>query len=354
MQVDERRTIGRSNFALPRFGLGTNPLGGIHDAISAETAAATVERCWDLGVRFYDTAPVYGYGNAERAVGEVLRDKPREEFVLTTKVGRLLLSDGPPEHEDTMVLWEGERLYKGVDANVRPYFDFSYDGVMRSLEASRERTGIDRFDLVHIHDPDLYPDEAIDGAFRALAELREQGVISGVGCGMNQWELLADLATRADFDCFLLAGRYTLLDHSALDTLLPVCAQRGISIINGGVYNSGLLSHPDPGSIGEVDRSAAGITSWADNVTYNYVPAEREVIDRAAALHAVCQSFDVPLRAVALQFSLHHEVVASVLMGPRSPEQAEDNVAMLTTPVPAALYAELKERGLLPAQAPTP
>jgi len=354
MDVTQRRPVGGTGIELPQLGLGTNPLGGIHDAIPPDVAVATVERAWDLGVRFFDTAPVYGYGNAERAVGAALRSKPRDDYVLTTKVGRLLLPDGPPEREDTMVLWQGERLYKGADPSLRPYFDFSYDGVMRSLEASQQRTGIERFDVVHIHDPDLYPDEAIDGAFQGLAKLRDEKIISAIGCGMNQWELLADFAARAEFDCFLLAGRYTLLDQSAAARLLPLCAELGIAIINGGVYNSGLLSHPDPAAIGEVDRSSAGIATWADNVTYNYIPADRDVIARAARLREVCTSHGVPLRAVALQFSLHHDAVAAVLMGPRSPQQAEDNVEMFSIEVPDAVWGDLKDRGLLPADVPAP
>ncbi|MCA9909606.1 MAG: aldo/keto reductase, partial [Anaerolineae bacterium] len=310
-------------------------------------------KCWELGIRFYDVAPVYGYGFAERVVGDILRDKPRDEFVLTTKVGRLLLTDGPAEREDVMVLWEGEQLYKGTDP-VKPYFDFSYDGVMRSIEASQKRTGIERFDALHIHDPDLYPDEALDSAFKALDQLRREGTIKAVGCGMNQWEMLADFARRADFDCFLLAGRYTLLDQGALAKLLPVCEEKGISIINGGVYNSGILSHPDPGGISGVSKSADAIESWKDNVTYNYVPAEADIIQRAAKLKAVCDRYNVPLRAAALQFSLHHPAVATVIMGPRSPEHVADNVAMMQVEIPNNLWAELKHEGLLPQAAPTP
>jgi len=344
--------IGSTDVEVTLMGVGTNPLGGLHEAIAHDEAVATIERCWDLGIRYFDAAPVYGYGKAETIVGEVLSTKPREEFVFETKVGRLLMDDGPAEREDVMVLWEGEQLYRGTDA-VKPYFDFTYDGVMRSLDDSHRRTGLDRFDIVHIHDPDLYPDEAIEGGFRALDQLRSEGTIGAVGCGMNQWEMLAEFAKRGRFDCFLLAGRYTLLDHSALESLLPICEEMGISVIAGGVYNSGILAHPDPGSIGEVSRGPDGFSVWKDNVTFNYVPAERSIIDQAARIKTVCDRHDVPLMAAALQFPLLHRAVATVLIGPRSPSHVDSNVAMLNFEIPSDLWAELKAEALLPSEAPT-
>jgi len=345
--------IGSTDVEVTLMGVGTNPLGGLHEEIAHDEAIATIERCWDVGLRYFDAAPVYGYGKAEMLVGEVLAAKPRDEFVFETKVGRLLMEDGPDDHEDVMVLWEGERLYRGTGA-VKPYFDFTYDGVMRSIADSHERTGLDRFDIVHIHDPDLYPDEAIDGAFRALDQLRSDGTIGAVGCGMNQWEMLEDFANRARFDCFLLAGRYTLLDHTAVESLLPVCEKMGISVIAGGVYNSGILAHPDPGSIGEVSRGPDGFSDWKDNVTFNYVPAERSVIEQAARIKDVCDRHGVPLMAAAIQFPLHHPAVATVLIGPRSPDQVDGNVEMLNFEIPADLWAELKAEGLLTNEVPTP
>lgn len=346
-------TLGRTAVAIPQLGIGTNPLGGLHAEIPHAVARATIETAWRTGVRYYDVAPVYGYGYAERIVGEVLRDKPRSEYSLTTKVGRLLLEDGPPDREDTMVLWQGERLYKGTGA-VKPYFDFSYDGVMRSLQASRERLGIDSFDALHIHDPDLYPDEALDGAYRALDELKRSGEIGAIGVGVNTWQVLAEFARRAAFDCFLLAGRYTLLDQSALPELLPLCVEKGISIIAGGVYNSGILSHPDPGTISGVSSDAAAIETWKDNVTFNYVPADAEIIARAAALQTVCDRHGVPLMAAAIQFPMHHPAVAAVVTGPRSPEHVVVNNEMFRYPIPNELWAEMKQEKLLPQEAPTP
>jgi D-threo-aldose 1-dehydrogenase len=225
---------------------------------------------------------------------------------------------------------------------------------MRSVEDSQKRTGIERFDALHIHDPDFYPEEALDGAFKALDQLRREGTIKAVGCGMNQWEVLAQFARRADFDCFLLAGRYTLLDQSALAELLPVCQERGISIINGGVYNSGILAHPDPASLRPVSSAADAIGSWTSNVTYNYVPAEQAVIDRVVGIKAICDRHSVPLMAAAIQFSLHHPAVACVLMGPRDASQAMSNIEMFRVDIPNDLWAEMKHEGMLPADAPTP
>lgn len=353
MDPTRRVRLGRTSVEVSQLGLGTNPLGGMYEPVSPETAAAVVDRAYDAGIRFFDTAPVYGYGNAERNVGAALAKHPRGDYVLTTKVGRLLLTDGPAEREDVMVLWEGEQLYKGTE-DVRPYFDFSYDGAMRSVEDSLRRAGTDRFDLLHIHDPDLYPEEALDGAFKALDKLRSEGTIGGIGAGSNQWEVLATLARRADFDCFLLAGRYTLLDQTGLDELLPLCVERDIAIIAGGVYNSGILSHPDPGSIAGVRSDSAAIGSWTANVTYNYVPAEGEVIARAGRIKEICDSHGVPLMAAAIQFPMHHPAVPVVLMGPRTPEQVDGNIEVFSFAIPDALWSDLKSAGILRPDAPTP
>lgn len=353
MRHTNKARIGSTNVEVTIMGVGTNPLGGLHEDIPAEEAVATIERCWEVGIRYFDTAPVYGYGKAEIAVGRGLAGKPRDAYVLETKVGRLLLESGPDGREDVMVLWEGERLYRGT-SNVKPYFDFSYDGVMRSIEDSQKRMGIERFDILHIHDPDLYPDEALDGAFKALDELRTAGIIGAIGCGMNQWEMLADFANRASFDCFLLAGRYSLLDQTALDVFLPRCEEKGISVIVGGVYNSGILAHPDPGSIGDISSAPSAFSDWKDNVTFNYVPADRTVIDQAARLKDVCDRHDVPLMAAAIQFPLHHPAVASVLIGPRSVDHVDGNVAAMNHEIPSDLWAEMKHESLLPEHAVTP
>jgi D-threo-aldose 1-dehydrogenase len=216
-------------------------------------------------------------------------------------------------------------------------FDFSYDGVLRSVEESLARLGLDRIDILHIHDPDEHYEAALTGAYRALDRLRAEGTIRAVGAGMNQAEMLVRFARAADFDCFLLAGRYTLLDQSGLAELLPLCAERGIAIIIGGVYNSGVLADPH-----------------GDGATFNYRPAGMRLLERARRLDAVCARFGVPLKAAAIQFPLGHPAVSVVLNGARSVAELEENAAMFRTPIPPELWAALKAEGLLPEGVPVP
>lgn len=239
--------------------------------------------------------------------------KPRNEFVLATKVGRLLRADAPPDPSQS---------YKGVPP-VNPIFDFSYDGVMRSVEESLDRLGLDRIDILHIHDPDAHFSEAVAGAYRALDRLRSEGSIKAVGAGMNQAEMLVRFAREANFDCFLLAGRYTLLDRRGAVELLPLCVKRGIAIIAGGVFNSGILADPTPGT------------------TFDYRPAPAELVQRAAHLKSVCAGQGVELKAAAIQFPLLHPAVASVLTGCRSVAEVEENVRMFRAPIPHALWQQL-------------
>lgn len=322
----DRVRLGRTRVTVTRLGLGTAPLSGLYRAVTEKDAMATLERAWELGIRFFDTAPLYGYGLGETRTGAVLGPKPRDQYALATKVGRLLRAGAPPEPG---------QVFFGTPA-VNPVFDFSYDAVMRSVEESRERLGIERLDVLHIHDPDSHFAEALSGAYRALDELRSAGVIGAVGAGMNQAAMLTRFAREADFDCFLLAGRYTLLDQAALDELLPTCVERGISIIAAGVYNSGILAEPKPGT------------------HYNYRPAPQELVGRAQRIQAVCERHGVPLRAAAVQFPLGHPAVQTVVLGCRSVEQVEDSVRMFETPIPVALWEELKAENLLRKEAPTP
>jgi D-threo-aldose 1-dehydrogenase len=295
------------------LGLGSAPLGGLFTQVSDDEAHRVVETAWQAGVRFYDTAPLYGHGLAEKRFGEVLRTKPRDEFVLATKVGRLLRADAAPEPG---------QAFAGVPP-VNPVFDFSYDGVMRSVEESLERLGLDRVDVLHIHDPDDHYEEAVAGAYRALDRLRAEGTIRAVGAGMNQSEMLVRFAREANFDCFLLAGRYTVLDRGGARELLPLCVERGIAIIAGGVFNSGVLANPRPGS------------------TFNYKAAPADVVKRAQQLAAVCERHGVDLKAAAIQFPLRHPAVASVLTGCRSVAEVEENVRMFQTSVADDLWREL-------------
>ncbi len=278
-----------------------------------DEAHRVVEAAWQAGIRFFDTAPLYGHGLAEQRLGAVLRAKPREEFVLATKVGRLLRGDAPPEPGQS---------YKGVPP-VNPIYDFSYDGVMRSVEESLARLGLDRVDVLHIHDPDEHFEDALAGAYRALDRLRAEGTIKAVGAGMNQAEMLVRFAREADFDCFLLAGRYTLLDRIGAAELLPLCVEKSIAIIAGGVFNSGILANPSPGA------------------TFNYRQAAPELVQRALRMQQICTRHGVELKAAAIQFPLRHPAVASVLTGCRSVREVEENVRMFQTPVPSALWDEL-------------
>jgi len=281
--------------------------------VADDEAHRVVEAAWQAGIRFFDTAPLYGHGLAEQRLGAVLRAKPREEFVLATKVGRLLRADAPPEPG---------QAYKGVPP-VNPTYDFSYDGVMRSVEESLARLGLDRVDVLHIHDPDEHFEEALAGAYRALDRLRAEGTIRAVGAGMNQAEMLVRFGREADFDCFLLAGRYTLLDRTGAAELLPLCVEKSIAIIAGGVFNSGILANPRPGT------------------TFNYQQAPPELVDRALRMEEICARHGVELKAAAIQFPLRHPAVASVLTGCRSVREVEENVRMFQAPIPSSLWDEL-------------
>ncbi len=298
---------------MTRLGLGTAPLGGLFEAVTDEEAHRVIEAAWQAGIRFFDTAALYGFGLSEARLGAVLGTKPRGEFVLSTKVGRLLRAGAPAEPGQA---WKGT-------PPLNPAFDFSYDAVMRSVEESLSRLGMDHVDMLLIHDPDQHYDQALTGAYRALDRLRTEGTVKAVGAGMNQWEMLSRFAREADFDCFLLAGRYTLLDRSGARELLPLCLERGIAVVAGGVFNSGILADPGP------------------NATYNYQPAPPELVDRAQRIRTMCERHAVDIKAAALQFPLRHPAIASVLTGPRSVGELEENVHLFQTSIPDDLWAEL-------------
>jgi D-threo-aldose 1-dehydrogenase len=321
----ERVKLGRTPLEVTRLGFGTAPLGGLFQALADDEAHRVVEAAWSAGMRFFDTAPQYGNGLAEQRLGAVLSTKPRDQFVLATKVGRLLRAGAPPESD----------TFPGAPP-LNPVFDFSYDGVMRSVDESVTRLGIDRIDVLHIHDPDDHFAEALSGAYPALDRLRAEGTIKAVGAGMNQAEMLARFAREANFDCFLLAGRYTLLDQVGLKELLPLCAERGIGIIAGGVFNSGILADPKPGT------------------HYNYQTAPDELVQRAAQIKKVCERHGTSQKAVAIQFPLGHPAVQTVLTGCRSVDEVNENVEAFQAPIPPAVWEDLKAEGLLAAVTPVP
>ncbi len=339
VEPDERRRIGRTPLEVTRLGLGGAPLGGLYTAVDDDEADATIRRAWEIGIRYFDVAPLYGYGAAERRMGRVLRELPRDEFVISTKVGRLIRpTDDLPPHADVDRQAHGGRenfFYAGTGP-VRPVFDFSGDGVVRSIEESLERLGLDRVDIAFIHDPDDHWDAAIGGAYPALARLREAGVVKAIGAGMNRSAMLARFAREGDFDVFLLAGRYTLLDQDALAELLPLCERRGIAIVVGGVMNSGILADPTPGS------------------HFNYVPATDDLLARAQRLASICARHGVPLKAAAVQFPLAHPTVASIAAGVRRVDHLDEYPALYRMPIPSDLWTELRAEGLIPPDAPVP
>jgi D-threo-aldose 1-dehydrogenase len=314
----ERVRIGRTDVHVTRLGLGLAPIGGLYSPVSLEQAHATVERAWELGIRYFDVAPLYGNGLSERRAGPVLATKPRASFALSTKVGRLLRGGGA----DTQSIW-------AESSGVTPVFDFSSTGVRTSYAESLERMGLDRADILHLHDPDDHFEEAVASALPALASLRREGRIGAVSAGMNQTAMLADLVRTDSLDCVLVAGRYTLLDQSAEDELLPLCAKRGVSVIAAGVFNSGLLADPKPGA------------------SFDYAPAAASMLDRALACEEICRRHGVPLRAAAIQFPLRHPAVTSVLVGARSPGEVSDAVRMAAHPIPSGLWQDLRADGLI-------
>lgn len=316
MRVTDRRPLGRTSLDVTALGFGCAPIGGMFTSVSDDQAADALEAAWSVGIRFYDTAPLYGLGVAEERLGRMLAGKPRDEVVVATKVGRLIKPATEADASHDISAW--------VDNTTRvPVFDFSFEGVMRSFEDSLERLGLDRIDVVHIHDPDDYHDEAISGAYRALDRLRDQGVIGAVGAGMNQVEMLTRFAREADFDCFLVAGRYTLLERPAGAELLPLCEQRGIGVIAGGVFNSGLLADPKPGA------------------SYNYAPVDDATLARAQRLKAACDDARVSLKAAALQFPLRHQAASTVLTGARSASEVTENTALFEATVSDEIWSVL-------------
>ncbi|MGI5472741.1 aldo/keto reductase [Streptomyces sp. CA-132043] len=323
-----RRTLGRSRVPVTALSLGTAPLGNLYTHVAPEQAAATVDAAWDAGVRAFDTAPHYGLGLAERRLGAALRDRPRAAYVVSTKVGRLLRPGGPG----------GDDLAHGfaVPATHHRVWDFSADGVRRSIEESLHRLGLDRVDIAYLHDPDDHAEQAFGEAYPALERLRAEGVVGAIGAGMNQTAMLARFLRDTDVDAVLLAGRYTLLDPSGLAEVLPEASARHRSVVIGGVFNSGLLADPRPGA------------------TYDYAPAARPVLDRALRMKAVAERHDVPLRAAALHFPFGHPAVASVLVGARSPAEIADAATLLRRPVPSEVWNALRADGLLPEHVPVP
>lgn len=365
--------IGHSTLEAPRLGVGTVPMGNmlgeVGIVVDDDGAREIIDAAHRLGVALIDTAPQYGAGLAEKRVGHAIAGLPRDEVFLSTKVGRLLrnVSTGQkifnvlkqsvvgPERGPALIGRHAVRMARrlagkdpayglgfpfdrGDERALEAYFDFSYDGVMRSFEGSLERMGVERVEMLFIHDPHEHYDEALSGAFKALDELRSQGLTKAIGVGMDDPAMLSRFAREADFDCFLLAGRYSLLNQAGLQELLPTAVERGQSVNIGGVFNSGLLADPRPGVAFD----------------YHAVGSESEPLQRALRMKAVCERHGVPLAAAAVQFPLGHPAVGTVLVGVRSAAELEENVGHFTHPIPADMWLELRAEGLVPADVPLP
>lgn len=314
--------LGRTGLRVSEIVFGGAPIGGLFAPVSDEDAAGALAAAWAGGIRAFDTAPHYGVGLSEQRIGRFLAGRPRAEFVLSTKVGRRL----EPAAGDV----EGAEEFYGTPSLTRVW-DYSRDGVLATLEDSLRRLNTDRVDIVLIHDPDDHAEAALDGAYAALDQLRSEGTVSAVGVGMNQAPLLEWFVERADLDCVLVAGRYSLLDTSAADSLFPACQRRGVTVLAAGVFNSGILANPRPGA------------------TYDYAAAPAALVERAQQIRAVCASHEVPIGAAALAFALRHPAVTAVVVGARSAGEITEDVEYLATAVPGDLFPELAAEGLIPA-----
>lgn len=330
--------LGNGGLTFTELGFGTAPLGNLYRAISDEDAHDILTRAWDAGVRYYDTAPLYGLGLSETRLNRFLRGKPRDEYVLSTKIGRLFKATTPDKRD-------GHGKWFDVPSRNEIY-DYTYDGVMRSLEFSLERLGLDRVDVLFAHDLDIFNhgdqdildeklDELMAGGYKALMKLRDQGVIKAFGAGVNEWQSCQTLTECGDFDIFLLAGRYTLLEQDSLETFLPMAEERGIGIVIGGPYNSGILATgPKPGAF------------------YNYDPAPQDILDKVGRIQSVCERHGTRMVDAAFQFALRHPCTVSVIPGGQGVMEMESNVEAAKAEVPTALWQDLKTEGLMRQDAP--
>jgi D-threo-aldose 1-dehydrogenase len=326
--VTDETPLGRGGLQVGRYGFGGAPIGSLFESVSDEQAHACLAQAWAAGQRYFDTAPHYGAGLSERRIGAFLAQKPSSEWVLSTKVGRMI--ETTDSADDTIPAGFVD------ESGVRRVFDFSRDGIRRSLDASLARLGVDHVDILFLHDPDDHWQQAIDEAWPALAALRDDGVVRSVGAGMNQTPMLTRFVRETDMDVVLLAGRYTLLDQRALDDLLPACVERGTSVVLGGVFNSGLLANP-----------------YRD-ATYDYEPAASEMVDKVRRIDEVCSRHGVAIAAAALRFPLAHPAITTVVVGARSAREIEENSRFIETPIPSQLWDELLTAGLLRPGPPIP
>jgi D-threo-aldose 1-dehydrogenase len=339
MMFDPTQTvsIGRTGMKITRLSLGTAFLGGMYEAVTDERFGATVDAAYLGGINYFDTSPDYGMGISEQRLGRVLATKPRDTFVLSTKVGQLIRTEETVHPGAEVEHWYDNAL---VDVPLKIIVvDFSYDAAMRSFEESLDRMGLDRIDIVFIHDTftEAKYKAAMQGTYRALESLRSQKVVRAIGVGIGMTNRLIDFAHDGDFDCFLVAGRYTLLDQSALAELLPLCVQKHIAVIIGAVFNSGILADPH----------RAG-------TRFDYQPARQELLAKAQHIDEICTRYGIPLKAAALQFPMAHPAVTSILTGSTHAEEINENLRLVQIPIPASFWSDLQSKGLLTPEVPHP
>jgi D-threo-aldose 1-dehydrogenase len=327
MNPIERVRVGQTKLSVTRLGLGGAALGNLYQSMSDDQAYSAVNRALDMGIRYIDTAPLYGVGLSESRIGKAIHGFPRNELTISTKVGRLLRP-------------KTKEMEEFVDVPpLEPYFDYSRNGILESYRRSLERLGVSRTDILLIHDPDDHLEQAIEESYPALDELRTQGEVTAIGVGMNDWKKELLLAKKCKFDCLLLAGRYTLLEQEALVEFLPYCQENGISVIVGGPFNSGILaSNLDSG----------------ESAKYNYQTASSEILEKARRIKHICDMYSVSIKAAALQFVLAHPAIVSVIPGSRSPAEAAENFQLTSTKIPSELWENLKKENLIARESPTP
>jgi D-threo-aldose 1-dehydrogenase len=338
MNTLDKRRVGNTDLLIDTLGFGCAPMGNLYHTVDDNEASQTLKSAWDSGFRYFDTAPHYGQGLSERRTGDLLRPLKGQDYILSTKVGRLLKPAGYANERHAFL-------------SPMPFdfsYDYSYDGIMRSFEDSQQRLGLDRIDILFMHDigtdthgadNDYHFPIAMDGGYKAMDELRSQGLVKAIGLGVNEYEVCEESLEYGDWDCFLLAGRYTLLEQESLNTFLPKCEKRGCSIILGGPYNSGILA----------TGTKSGSTPY-----YNYEPAPKEIVEKVSNIESVCSDFGVTLAAAGLQFPLAHPAVASVIPGLGSERRIADTLRLFNEPIPSEFWQTLRSNNLIEEAAPVP
>ena len=342
----KKRKIGNTGIEVSELGCGTAPIGGWPIPVTDEQAEVTFNTAWDNDIRLFDTAPLYGSGVSEKRLGKFLNTKNRDDYVISTKVGRLIVDTDKSKAAEFFI---------GSPQDKDSEFNFTYDGVMRSHEESLKRLGLDRIDILHLHDPDDYFDESKKSGLKAMIKLKNEGAIRAIGCGMNQNEMLYEYAKEGCFDCFLLAGRYTLIDQTSLDKLIPICEKNNISLLLGGVFNSGILIEPSPNSYFDYSKLDK---DWLNSAIKNKVRTPKSFesadywLEKAYKVKDACEKFNIQLKQAAVQFSYTHSIVSSSILGMTSPEEVKDNINLYNKKIDKEFWKYLKDNSLVSNKIP--